>query len=258
MKDTACPGSQYLGPAQLETTGTISSYPSGIEPDVAALTDSEFYPPEEKKRILRNIVVTGVAFMVHFTAYHGVSNLQSTINKTAGLGTDSLAAVYLGLILSNLFLPVVIIRAWQCFHPPDSDRMSLTEKMREELEGLEDFKPEEKWRILRNVLILSLAFMVHFTAFQGAANLQSSVNSSAGLGTASLATIYGALILSNVFLPVVMIRILRPISTVSEYYGQLALYQLLPLVPLKGEFAFKEIFSQLCFTTCGARDTNIL
>nr|CAD7449221.1 unnamed protein product [Timema bartmani] len=87
--------------------------------------------------------------------------------------------------------------------------MSLTEKMRdvsEELEGVEDFKPEEKWRILRNVLILSLAFMVHFTAFQGAANLQSSINSSEGLGTASLATIYGALILSNMFLPVVMIR----------------------------------------------------
>nr|CAD7596668.1 unnamed protein product [Timema genevievae] len=87
--------------------------------------------------------------------------------------------------------------------------MSLTEKMRdvsEELEGLEDFKPGEKWRILRNVLILSLAFMVHFTAFQGAANLQSSINSSEGLGTASLATIYGALILSNMFLPVVMIR----------------------------------------------------
>nr|CAD7406353.1 unnamed protein product [Timema poppensis] len=163
--------------------------------------------------------------------------------------------------------------------------MSLTEKMRdvsEELEGLEDFKPEEKRRILRNVLILSLAFMVHFTAFQGAANLQSSVNSSAGLGTASLATIYGALILSNVFLPVVMIRYVflsvvmirylptsnagtrgfsapgTPLPSVetltvatinalrpthcdqSEYYSQLALYQLLPLVTLKGELSFKE------------------
>nr|CAD7449222.1 unnamed protein product [Timema bartmani] len=82
-----------------------------IEPNV---TDSELYPPGEKKRILRNIVVTGVAFMVHFTSYHGVSNLQSTINKTAGLGTDSLAAVYLGLILSNLFLPVVMIRPRKC------------------------------------------------------------------------------------------------------------------------------------------------
>jgi hypothetical protein len=49
--------------------------------------------------------------------------------------------------------------------------------------------------------------MVHFTAFQGVGNLQSSVNAAEGLGTVSLATIYFSLILSNVFLPVVMIRL---------------------------------------------------
>ncbi|XP_069691527.1 UNC93-like protein [Periplaneta americana] len=68
------------------------------------------------------------------------------------------------------------------------------------------FKPSEKWRIMKNIVVISLAFMVHFTAFQGAGNLQSSVNAAEGLGTASLATIYFALILSNVFLPVVVIR----------------------------------------------------
>ncbi|KAJ9597854.1 hypothetical protein L9F63_011296 [Diploptera punctata] len=68
------------------------------------------------------------------------------------------------------------------------------------------FKPSEKWRIMKNIVVISLAFMVHFTAFQGAGNLQSSVNAEEGLGTASLATIYFALILSNVFLPVVIIR----------------------------------------------------
>ncbi|XP_066997581.2 UNC93-like protein [Anabrus simplex] len=92
----------------------------------------------------------------------------------------------------------------------------LTEKKRVSVVGengnLEDgdcnkrqqFKPAEKWRIMRNIVVISTAFMVHFTAFQGAANLQSSINDQ--LGTASLATIYVALILSNVFLPVVMIR----------------------------------------------------
>lgn len=68
------------------------------------------------------------------------------------------------------------------------------------------YKPSEKWRIMKNIVVISLAFMVHFTAFQGAGNLQSSVNADEGLGTASLATIYFSLILSNVFLPVVMIR----------------------------------------------------
>lgn len=69
-----------------------------------------------------------------------------------------------------------------------------------------DYKPSEKWRIIKNIVVISLAFMVHFTAFQGAGNLQSSVNADEGLGTASMATIYFSLILSNVFLPVVMIR----------------------------------------------------
>jgi len=69
-----------------------------------------------------------------------------------------------------------------------------------------DYKPSEKWRILKNIVVISFAFMVHFTAFQGAGNLQSSVNADEGLGTVSMATIYFALILSNVFLPVLMIR----------------------------------------------------
>jgi hypothetical protein len=70
-----------------------------------------------------------------------------------------------------------------------------------------EYKQSEKWRIIKNIVVISLAFMVHFTAFQGAGNLQSSVNAAEGLGTASLATIYFSLILSNVFLPVVMIRL---------------------------------------------------
>jgi hypothetical protein len=69
-----------------------------------------------------------------------------------------------------------------------------------------DYKPSEKWRIMKNIVVISIAFMVHFTAFQGVGNLQSSVNADEGLGTVSMATIYFALILSNVFLPVVMIR----------------------------------------------------
>lgn len=69
-----------------------------------------------------------------------------------------------------------------------------------------DYKPSEKWRIMKNIAVISLAFMVHFTAFQGAGNLQSSVNADEGLGVVSMATIYFSLILSNLFLPVVMIR----------------------------------------------------
>ncbi|KAF5272170.1 hypothetical protein FQA39_LY01252 [Lamprigera yunnana] len=69
-----------------------------------------------------------------------------------------------------------------------------------------NFKPLEKWRIWRNVFVLGFAFMIHFTAFWGASNLQSSVNADESLGTFTLAAIYGSLILSNIFLPTIVIK----------------------------------------------------
>ncbi|KAI5630871.1 ion channel regulatory protein UNC-93 domain-containing protein [Phthorimaea operculella] len=48
--------------------------------------------------------------------------------------------------------------------------------------------------------------MVHFTAYTGAASLQSSINAEKGLGTASLAAVYAGLIISSIFLPAVLIK----------------------------------------------------
>ncbi|XP_015174573.1 PREDICTED: UNC93-like protein [Polistes dominula] len=65
---------------------------------------------------------------------------------------------------------------------------------------------DEKWRILKNIGTVSVAFMVQFTAFQGTANLQSSINASDGLGTVSLSAIYAALVLSCIFVPTFLIK----------------------------------------------------
>lgn len=64
----------------------------------------------------------------------------------------------------------------------------------------------EKWRILKNVAAVSAAFMVQFTAFQGTANLQSSINAADGLGTVSLSSIYAALVVSCIFVPTFLIK----------------------------------------------------
>ncbi|XP_063704825.1 UNC93-like protein [Culicoides brevitarsis] len=64
----------------------------------------------------------------------------------------------------------------------------------------------EKWRILKNIAVVSFAFMVQFTAFQGTANLQSSINAKDGLGTISLSVIYAALVVSCIFVPTYVIR----------------------------------------------------
>lgn len=64
----------------------------------------------ENLRITKNVIVIGFAFMIHFTAFHGTANLQSSINSDGSIGTYTLAAMYGSLILSNIFLPVAVIR----------------------------------------------------------------------------------------------------------------------------------------------------
>ncbi|XP_046733780.1 UNC93-like protein [Diprion similis] len=80
--------------------------------------------------------------------------------------------------------------------PPDDDSQSRKFKL----------SRSEKWRILKNIGAVSVAFMVQFTAFQGTANLQSSINASEGLGTVSLSAIYAALVLSCIFVPTFVIK----------------------------------------------------
>ncbi|KAJ9585939.1 hypothetical protein L9F63_020416 [Diploptera punctata] len=74
----------------------------------------EGYAPGETSRIMRNIVVISIAFMVHFTAFCGTSNLQSSINAVEGLGTASLMAIYISMMTSTIFLPVIVIRWLGC------------------------------------------------------------------------------------------------------------------------------------------------
>lgn len=73
------------------------------------------FEPSERRRIIKNVLIIGVAFMVHFTAFMGASNLQSSINADQSLGTFTLAAIYGSLIFSNIFLPTLVIRYYLYF-----------------------------------------------------------------------------------------------------------------------------------------------
>lgn len=68
----------------------------------------------ENVRITKNVIVLGIAFMLHFTAFHGTANLQSSVNTDGDVGTYTLAAMYGSLILSNIFLPVAVISWLGC------------------------------------------------------------------------------------------------------------------------------------------------
>ncbi|CAL4066106.1 unnamed protein product, partial [Meganyctiphanes norvegica] len=64
-----------------------------------------------------------------------------------------------------------------------------------------------KFVIMKNIIIMSIAFTFNFTAYNAMANLQSSIN--AQLGTASLSTLYAALVVSCMFVPSWLIRKLK-------------------------------------------------
>lgn len=61
-------------------------------------------------------------------------------------------------------------------------------------------------RSTKNVLVVSFGFLLLFTAYGGLQSLQSSLNAENGMGVISLSVIYGAIILSSMFLPPIMIK----------------------------------------------------
>ncbi|XP_016970200.1 UNC93-like protein [Drosophila rhopaloa] len=107
----------------LESTvahGNINGNGSGNSAGAAATPNGDNkvnqrqYEPRERFIITKNVVVIGLAFMIHFTAFHGTSNLQSSVNADKALGTTTLAVIYGSLILSNIFLPMTVISWFGC------------------------------------------------------------------------------------------------------------------------------------------------
>jgi hypothetical protein len=65
-----------------------------------------------------------------------------------------------------------------------------------------------RFQTYKNLLVISFAFLLQFTAFGGIDKLQSSLNTEANVGVNSLSIIYAFLILSSIFLPHPLISIL--------------------------------------------------
>lgn len=105
------------------------------------------------------------------------------------------------------------------------------------MEETGSFIVPEQWtkrRINRNVIVISFSFLLLFTAFQALSNLQSSINCDAGLGLASLSTIYATLILSSMFVPSIMIRYLGLKWTLAVAMVCYAIYTLANYFPSWG------------------------
>ncbi|XP_041456438.1 protein unc-93 homolog A-like [Lytechinus variegatus] len=59
-------------------------------------------------RYWKNLIVLSLACMFMFSAYSALANLQSSLHYSEGLGVASLCAIYIGVIISSLFAPLVI------------------------------------------------------------------------------------------------------------------------------------------------------
>ena len=69
-------------------------------------------------------------------------------------------------------------------------------------------KRQSRFRTYKNILAISVAFLLQFTAFNGMQNLQSSLNSDGNIGLNSSSIIYVCLILACIFLPHPLMSIL--------------------------------------------------
>ena len=60
-------------------------------------------------RTYKNLLVLGVAFLLQFTSFNAMENLQSSLNTEANVGVNSLSIIYAFLIFSSIFLPHPLI-----------------------------------------------------------------------------------------------------------------------------------------------------
>ena len=79
----------------------------------AVLEERELMNEVAKKRFrfrtYKNLLVLCVAFLLQFTAFNAMGNLQSSLNTEADVGVNSLSIIYAFLVFSSIFLPHPLI-----------------------------------------------------------------------------------------------------------------------------------------------------
>lgn len=79
-----------------------------INKDDVVTNDGSISPEKQQRlgfRAYKNLLVISVAFLLQFTAFNGMQNLQSSLNTEANIGVNSSSIIYVFLIISSIFLP---------------------------------------------------------------------------------------------------------------------------------------------------------
>ncbi|GFS30688.1 protein unc-93 homolog A [Nephila pilipes] len=78
------------------------------------LSSRNIEPQLTKLKIIKNLALISLSFFLLFTAYDGLSMLQSTMNKKGGIGVVSQAVGYISFCISALLLPKYVIKKLGC------------------------------------------------------------------------------------------------------------------------------------------------
>ena len=127
---------------------------------------------------------------------------------------------------------------------------------------------KEKFRIYKNIVLISLAFFFNFTSFGGLSRLQSSLHRIEGMGTTTLAVLYGSLMLSCMFLPTLVIRFMGHRWTIAVSFSGYILYMAANGYAVWGTMITASILVGICaaplwaaqcsyFTIIGARYARV-
>ncbi len=116
---------------------------------------------------------------------------------------------YLIMLFNGDKISVCFLFSWSfCFVCEKEMSSGMTDiQLKSENEGTAA-NNQLRFQTYKNLLVISFAFLLQFTAFGGIDKLQSSLNAEANVGVNSLSIIYASLILSSIFLPHPLISIL--------------------------------------------------
>lgn len=81
-----------------------------------------------------------------------------------------------------------------------------------------DFRRQRRM-IMKNILLISLAFLCNFTAYGGLSRLQSSLHIDEGMGVITQSVLYGALMISCMFLPKLLINLIGHKWTITVSFS---------------------------------------
>lgn len=73
------------------------------------IVDDSSSPKNLRFRAYKDVILLGMAFLLQYSGYFGIGNLQSSLNADDNVGVNSLFISYSCAIASSIFLPHPII-----------------------------------------------------------------------------------------------------------------------------------------------------